>query len=320
MAKRKNKKGIFSFLKSDSPKKKKKKTQKQIKGERETLAKRIRITLMVLTVLAVFAGIGIGFVFLERFVKETSPVPAAVGKLELMNQPDWINSELKSRIIKSAGGSEIVLNENTAKFLAENLSRLPWLYNVRVQTTDNMAQIYTRYRTPIAVVSDKKSKYYVAWQEPDNLSENRNIVVLDHFPIPSLLLVEIIGFETKVIPSVGQAWHADDVLAGIKLLELLQIMDEKSTPDKPLLGEIASVDISNFGGRKSSRNAELLLITKDGKEIRWGAPLGEAARHLEATEKEKLNKLYSFYNDYGTLKGPAKYIELRDPEKEIPRP
>ncbi len=320
MAKKKKKNGAFSLLGFGSSKKKKKKTQKQIKFERERLAKRIRIGLAVIAVVAVFAGVGVGFVFLEKYVNETSPVAAGRGSLKLMQTPDWFNAELESRIIKYAGGGSVDLNENTAETLAENLGKLPWLYYIKVQTANETAQIYTKYRKPLAIVSDRNSKYYVAWQEPDNLSENRNVIVLDHFPIAAMPMVEIKGFATKKIPAVGEMWHADDIFAAIKLLELLGNMDKESTPDKPLLDEIASVDITNLEGRKHSRNAHILLWTHDGTEVRWGAALGEAARYLEASKKEKLNKLYSFYKEYGSLQRLVPVIELRVPEKDIPRP
>jgi hypothetical protein len=33
-----------------------------------------------------------------------------------------------------------------------------------------------------------------------------------------------------------------------------------------------------------------------------------------------LAKLYSYYEEFGTLLGGAKYINLRDPQETIPRP
>jgi len=97
-------------------------------------------------------------------------------------------------------------------------------------------------------------------------------------------------------------------------------MDEISTPEAPLLNEIASIDVSNFGGRKSSRRPHIVLYAKDGTQVFWGAAYGESARYLEASEREKIAMLYQFYKDHSTIQGKVKYIELRHPQEGIPRP
>jgi hypothetical protein len=43
-------------------------------------------------------------------------------------------------------------------------------------------------------------------------------------------------------------------------------------------------------------------------------------QHLEATDEDKLAKLYGYYKEYGSLMGRAKYINLRDPQDKIPLP
>jgi hypothetical protein len=135
-----------------------------------------------------------------------------------------------------------------------------------------------------------------------------------------LTIVEIKGFSARTIPPVGDTMAGDDIAAAIKLLAVLEIMDEISTPLAPLLGEIASIDVSNFGGRKSSRKPHVVLYAKDGTQVFWGAAYGESARYLEATEKEKVAMLYEFYTQHGTIQGIVKYIELRNPQKAVPRP
>ena len=62
------------------------------------------------------------------------------------------------------------------------------------------------------------------------------------------------------------------------------------------------------------------LLAEDNTEITWGAEVGKWQLHLESTDEQKLAKLYGYYKDYGTLSGDAKYINLRDPQDNIPLP
>ncbi|GAJ08013.1 unnamed protein product, partial [marine sediment metagenome] len=64
----------------------------------------------------------------------------------------------------------------------------------------------------------------------------------------------------------------------------------------------------------------IVLYTTDDTEVIWGAELGKWQQHLEATDAEKLAKLYAYYEEYGSLLGDVKYINLRDPQDRIPLP
>ena len=97
-------------------------------------------------------------------------------------------------------------------------------------------------------------------------------------------------------------------------------MDKLTTPDKPLLYEIDSIDVSNFNGRENRQFPHIVLYAKDKTEIIWGAEIGNWARHFEAKDEEKLAKLYSYYKEHGSLLEGVKYINLRDPQDDIPLP
>ncbi|GAI43037.1 unnamed protein product, partial [marine sediment metagenome] len=43
-------------------------------------------------------------------------------------------------------------------------------------------------------------------------------------------------------------------------------------------------------------------------------------KYLEATDEEKLAKLYGYYKEYGSLLNAVKYINLRNPQETVPRP
>ena len=88
------------------------------------------------------------------------------------------------------------------------------------------------------------------------------------------------------------------------------------SPDKPLLRQIDRIDVANFEGRKNKREPHISLYTKEGTQVIWGAELGTWQRHLESPDDDKLAKLYTYYQQYGTLSG-VKYINLRDHQQKI---
>jgi len=136
-----------------------------------------------------------------------------------------------------------------------------------------------------------------------------------------LPIVNVKGLSAATkVPLPGEVWQLDDLAAAVIILTKLDRMDKSVTPDKPLLYEIDSIDMSNFNGRRSSRKPHITLYTKDNTKIIWGAEFGTWQQYLEATDEEKLAKLYAYYKEHGSLSGGAKYINLRDPQDNIPQP
>jgi hypothetical protein len=272
------------------------------------------IILKVLVVVGVLCGIVVGLMFLEKYVKETFPGRQEAGDLVLADVPLWVSDQLKAKVyaIAAAKGSNLGLDEETALSVQRNIEELiPWLDDVKVRTTHNVLRVEGRWRKPVALIKSGLIKFYVDAEQ----------VVLDFIPMPDLPIVEIKGLPpvTK-IPPLGEVWQRDDLAAAIMILDRLGYMDKSLTPDKPLLKEIDRIDVSNFNGRQNTRNAHVILYSKDNTVIIWGAELGKWQQHLESTDEQKLAKLYAYYKENGTLSGAAKFINLRDPRDNIPLP
>jgi len=306
VAKRKRKKSKtkrISFRAGSLRKKKKEKTG--------WFGPRLINILKVSAVICVLAGIVVGFVFLEKYVKKTVTGPQESVSLELANVPEWVSGELQAKILAAAGGQTFRLDEDAAQLVAENLASAVWLDEVKVQTKHDRLRIEGRWRRPLALVKSGLHKFYV----------DAELVVLDFVPVPRLPIVTITGLSLIIkTPPLGKVWQRDDLVATVTILEQLNQMDKFITPDKPLLYEIDSIDVSNFEGREAARLPHIVLYAKDNTEIIWGAEVGKWQRYLESTDEEKLAKLYSYYKEHGTLLGSAKYINLRDPQDNIPLP
>ena len=265
--------------------------------------------LKVSAVVCVFIAAGVIFYFAERYVKSAKPVET--GSIELVNVPEWASGELKAKIRAAAGGKTFRLNEEVAQVVAENLESVAWLKEIKVQTTHERLLIEAEWRKPLALVKSGLRSFYV----------DAELVVLDLVPILNLPIVKIEGLlVTTRVPPPGEVWQSDELAAAVTILAKLDQMDKSVASDRPLLYEIDSIDVSNFNGRENSRFPHIVLYTKNDTEIIWGAEFGTWQRHLEATDEEKLAKLYGYYTEYGSLSEGAKYINLRDPQDNIPQP
>ncbi|MCE5340236.1 MAG: hypothetical protein LLF92_03800 [Planctomycetaceae bacterium] len=287
----KNKKSWFGFGK-----------KKLTKTEKKERSKAVRNTLNIFIVIILGVGLTVGFIYLDRFVKTSYRFGQQSLGLELMGVPEWVSPELEHEIADAArkGGHNFILNETTARIIGENLRPLAWLYNVQVSVGSKAIVVKADFRKPLAMVTSHDGWYYLDAQA----------VVLDYVPISKLTIVEIAGVPSHSLSSrsIGEPWQSDDVAAAIELIQLLDKMDKQVEPNKPLLAEIKSIDMSNFNGRRSVSQPHIVFYAKDGTEIRWGARIGQWHKNLEAKDEEKLAILYNTYKEYGT-------IQIRDAQK-----
>ena len=271
------------------------------------------IILKVMAAGCIISGIVIGLIFLEKYVKGNVPAAEGMVDLELADVPIWVSDELKEKV-RAAATVNVgdVPGEDIVPFVQRNVEHLiAWLDDVKVRAIQNVLRVEGRWRKPIGILKFGQLEFYVDAEQ----------VVLDFVPLPELPIVEIKGLPpvTK-IPPPGEVWQREDMAAAVMILDRLDHMDKTLTPDKPLLSEIDHIDVSNFNGRQNSRDAHIILYSKDDSQIIWGAELNKWQQNLESTDEEKLAKLYGYYKDYGTLSGRAKFINLRDPRDKIPLP
>ena len=253
-----------------------------------------------------------GFAFLDGYVKKQTTGSSGNRTIELVGEvPNWVSEEIKNRIY-AAATAEANNSSNADEIIAASAQRnianlVPWLADAKVQTTHKSILITGHWRKPILLVTAEKNKFFI----------DADLVVLDYSPLGNLPVINITGLElSKIPPKPGHVWQGDDLAAAMAVLNRLSRMDIAVSPDKPLLRQIERIDVANFEGRKNKREPHISLYTKDGTQIIWGAELGTWQRHLESPDDDKLAKLYTYYQQYGTLSG-VKYINLRDPQQKI---
>jgi hypothetical protein len=272
---------------------------------------RIFLTILKISIIiCLFAGAGVLVCFADKYYIQDKLL-AKSGPVVLANAPQWVDEQLKEKITAAAGRQDILLNEQAAHIVAKNLASVAWLDKIRTRTTNESIQVQAEFRKPIAYIRLGQSEFYLDSQR----------VVLDYTPIPNLTIVEITGLtDVKKAPPPGQPFKRDDLAAAITIIDRLNRMDNAVTPSKPLLNQIASIDISNYNGRRDRRKPHIVLFTSDNTRIEWGAAFGAWQKYLESTDEQKLAKLYGYYKEHGSLASGAKYIVLWDPQDKVPLP
>jgi hypothetical protein len=275
-------------------------------ARRQTLWTMARIALMV----GLVVGAGASLRYAEVYVKATtSPVE---GALTLVDVPPWVNWDWKQRVIEAAGGSRLPIKEETAAVVARNLARVSWLADVGIEVTNDSVLVKARWRRPVALLERGTQKFYV----------DKDLYAIDYIPSTAdLPIVGVKGVSMAFPPEPGKRIDCNDLAAAVRLIDLLYAIDVKYYANKnPILERISQVDVSNYKGRKNRRESHIVLNSKDGVPIFWGAELGDWAMYFEAKDEEKLAKLYSHFHENGSLGSGVKYIELRDPHDYVPQP
>jgi hypothetical protein len=262
----------------------------------------------VAAIIGLLIGAGAFLRYAEGFVR--SAHAGEEGSLVLVDVPTWVNWDLKLRVAEVAGGNRFPIVDDTADVVARNLAPMAWLDDVNVQVTHDAVRVKARWRKPVALIQRGSSKFYV----------DADLVVLDYMPMPHLPIVEIKDLGIDQPPRPGEVFDQADLAAGVAIISLLQRADAQFAPKTPLLEQIASIDVSNYHGRRKPREPHILFNTKGDTQIIWGAEIGEWAKHLEAKDEEKLAGLYAYYRKYGSLSADVKYINVRDPQDRVPQP
>ncbi len=110
--------------------------------------------------------------------------------------------------------------------------------------------------------------------------------------------------------TIGVQWPGDDLLAGLATVNVLY--------GRPYAEQIWAVDVTNYSGRKDAHAAELVLLTEQGTEVRWGLPPGDKDYFVEIPIAQKLSRLESAWRQYGRVDAGQPWIDIRFDRPTIP--
>lgn len=265
----------------------------------------------IIAIAAVLGAAAFGFYFLEDYVSREK-LGQSRPTLELL-MPAWVNRTLEDKVYAAATAylPELVIDEDTAKAVYEGLSeKLVWLTDTKVQVSSERVVVSGRWRRPIAVVSLNRQDFYV----------DQDLVLLDYVGLSEMLLPEIRGLRGGSGAGPGVKWDQPDLRSAVRILLMLHRMDRQLAAENPLLAHIKAIDVTNYDGRDRRSNPHIVLYAQDDTQIIWGAEPERWQRHAEASDQEKLGKLYRYYKQFGTLQTGVRYIDLRQPQGRIRQP
>ena len=88
---------------------KKSKSKRKAKARPVSIDLSYKIFLGIVAVGCVVGGIVIGFIFLDKHVKASSPVLNEYGQLELVGKPAWFNNQLVNKVETAAGAKSFLI-------------------------------------------------------------------------------------------------------------------------------------------------------------------------------------------------------------------
>lgn len=211
-------------------------------------------------------------------------------QISVNEQPVWITTDLRERIIDEIQTPTNLLNEHLVADTARVLEANPWIEKVRrVEKGADGLQVELSYRMPVALVDFHRGK--------SKVPVDRSAVVMDEkvfgsIASESMLHISVPHAESS-LPAKWQVWNDRRIQAAAKLCEYLN--DEAANLE---LFRVVSYRLPSELTNAPKKPFE--LWTKNGVKVIWGAVPGEKVLD-EATPAEKLQAIQQFVVKQGPL-------------------
>jgi len=260
------------------------------------------------------AAVGCGFLYTLDVLREDVRVsPGYVmtsESLRLVTYPRWMTpailAELDVGLLDPSFPRRFsLLDEDVCGKIAAAYEKCPWIEKVerivkrdpRVDPDRPPLQVTLRFRRPLAFVQDRDG--FV-------LMDERSVRLPGVYAEPRLgaeKFLVVTGIAAPA-PEPGQEWKEPAVQAA---LQVAAALDERREAFR-----LATIDMSNFGGRRDPRDTEIAVWTAADTRIKWGrAPSTEAAVLQEKTPEEKVAYLDYVYKILkGQVDGQLSYIDI----------
>jgi hypothetical protein len=261
----------------------------------------------------VFVGLlGFGFMRVRRYVMRDVVFPDRPPRVVLKNKPAWMSEALAIQILNSVQpkGTHSSFDPQVLKDTEAILRINPWIKQVKQvrraygQRPGDTIEIDCDFRAPIALVH-WKDYYWLVDGDAVKLPEQFTADQLPRIVVGAdrKLNIRIVEGVTQPPVESGQVWRGDDLAAALDLVKILY--------GKPFAEEIVRVNVSNFGGRIDSKEAQISLITRHETAIRWGRPVNAKDFFVEVSTSQKLKYLQEIYAQFHRVDGGRQWIDIR---------
>jgi hypothetical protein len=274
----------------------------------------------LIAMLMAAAGLVLVVIATKRYVDQRIAAPAGPLNIVLVNKPAWMSDFLAQQIsatIPRANGS--TFDRDLLVEATNTLEANPWVREVhqvrRVygQRPGDTMEVDCEFRAPIALVQ---------WGEYYWLVDGDGVKLPEQFTanhVPRIVIGRDGRLNIRIITGVkqppaatGEKWAGQDLVAGLGMVKLLY--------GKPYAEEIVTVNVANFAGRKDNREAQIVLGTSYGTQIRWGLPLDAKDFFAEVPVSQKLDDLSLVKQQYGRVDAGQPWIDIRYDKITYPSP
>jgi hypothetical protein len=279
--------------------------------EREAAIRRVCIHVFcAVCFLGAIAGVAC---FARDYVVRRIAFPSDPPKVVLVNRPAWMSDLLAEEIIRKAkpAGAHSAFDHQLLMDINRILVASPWIRQVRQvrrvyqNRPGDTIEIDCDYRAPVALVKWGQT-YWLVDDEGVKLPAqfelsqlNRVVYGADH----KMNIRVITGVMHKPVGE-GSKWPGEDIVAGLDMVKLLYGL--------PYAEEIVTVDVSNYAGRDSIKDAQITLGTTHGNTIKWGRPInGGNDFFVEIPTPRKLDVLKQIYEEYGQVDARQQWVDIR---------
>ena len=284
--------------------------RKPMDPERARLLRRVALHT---TAAALFVALLLGgATYLRKHVERKIVFPDRPPKVVLVNRPPWMSDFLAEQIIAAVRpvGTHSAFDHQMLVDVDAMLRTNPWIREVRRvrraydKKPADTIEIDCEYRAPIALVH-WRDYYWLVDGDGVKLPEQYTAEQLPRIvmgPNRRLNIRVVEGVRQPPVES-GDKWPGEDLAAGLDLVKLLH--------GQPYAEEVVKVDVSNYGGRNSNKEAQLTLVTRYGTEIRWGRPVNSKDFFIEVPPNQKLAYLRQVYEQFRRVDGNRPWIDIR---------
>lgn len=253
--------------------------------------------------------------------------------VELADAPDWMPAELYRNIIKNITPDRAVFgSESFCRNIFSLAKSSPWISEVRsvrrIQTEridkQNVVIVRAKFRQPFArvlfdgemVYIDRSghvlpSRFVPIWQAVANAARSQKTTHISRYRAPQAAVrihyITIRG--VGIVPPVeGQKWEADDLRAGIDMIELVKT--------KKYAYQITVADVGNHAKRISDTAPELVYYAQVGKDKSTAIRFGRFPHTQGGDWVVPLERKMQYLDEYvssnnGRLAGKNEYLDLR---------
>jgi hypothetical protein len=272
--------------------------------------------LKVVLVALATAAVGCGFLYaLDVFRAEVRVSPGYVmtaDSLRLVTYPKWMTEAILSELDVGRLDPEFpyrfsLLDPGVCERIARAYERCLWVERVerivkhdpRVDPGRAPLEVFLKFRRPLA---------FVQGRDGFCLLDERGVRLPGVYAEPRLGATKflVVTGIPALPPEPGQAWSDPAVQAALKVADVVDARREA--------WRLATIDLSNYGGRRDPRDTEITLWTVNDTRIKWGKAPGPGAVILEEkTPEEKvayLDYVYQFL--HGQVDGHLLYIDVQN--------